>query len=221
MHPNAQSQRANPQRCWNWFKSTHQGRAARKPQTIPVPTIVFHGDADATVQPANGRQDIEAAAPAGRTSTETQALGSSGRRMATRVVHRDQARCRPPGAAVGHRTSVGPLAHLRRRSGTTARIRLVFFGSGARFQFRPHAPTQEDARRAPGAHVNDEKMQAWCLQEYAALRAEKELSELGEATADPGAAEMYTLAATLRARADRLFNDLLDETGSKSPTDRL
>lgn len=163
----AQSQRANPQRCWNWFKSTHQGRgrgepellagmvrdlisrhaidpervfvaglsaggamaaivaaaypelfaavgvhsglapgaaqdvrtafeamksgAARKVQTIPVPTIVFHGDADTTVHPANGRQVIEAAAPAGRTSTETQARRSSGRRTATRVVHRDQA----------------------------------------------------------------------------------------------------------------------------------
>ncbi|TFZ05562.1 PHB depolymerase family esterase [Ramlibacter henchirensis] len=163
----AQSQRANPQRCWNWFKSNHQGRgrgepellagmvrdvmarhpidparvyvaglsaggamaaivaaaypelfaavgvhsglapgaaqdvpsafeamksgAARKPRPLPVPTIVFHGDADTTVHPTNGRQVIAAAAGAGGTSTASEELRANGRRTATRQVHRDAA----------------------------------------------------------------------------------------------------------------------------------
>jgi poly(hydroxyalkanoate) depolymerase family esterase len=161
----AQAQRANPQRCWNWFKSNHQGRgrgepeilagmvrevmarqsidpdrvyvaglsaggamaaivgaaypeliaavgvhsglaagaahdvasaleamktgAARKPRAVARPTIVFHGDADGTVHPANGKQVIEAAGPAGGTSIESEQLRANGRRPATRQVHRD------------------------------------------------------------------------------------------------------------------------------------
>ena len=164
----AQSQRANPQRCWNWFKSNHQGRgrgepellagmvrdvmsrhsvdparvfvaglsaggamaaivaaaypelfaavgvhsglapgaaqdvpsafeamkkgAARKPRAIPVPTIVFHGDADTTVHPANGRQVVEAAGPEGSTGTAAAQPAANGRDRATREVHRDPSR---------------------------------------------------------------------------------------------------------------------------------
>ena len=163
----AQSQRANPQRCWNWFKSNHQGRgrgepellagmvrdvmsrhsvdprrvyvaglsaggamaaivaaaypelfaavgvhsglapgaaldvpsafeamkngAARKPRAIPVPTIVFHGDADTTVHPANGRQVMEAAGSAGSPSAGAEERTANGRRRATRQVQRDPA----------------------------------------------------------------------------------------------------------------------------------
>lgn len=64
--------------------------------------------------------------------------------------------------------------------------------------------------------TNDEKMQAWCLQEHAALRAEKEVSALGEGAADSRAAELYALAATLRFKADCLLDELLDDTGGRS-----
>ena len=178
----AQSQRANPQRCWNWFKSNHQGRgrgepellagmvrdvmsrhsidpdrvfvaglsaggamaailaaaypelfaavgvhsglapgaardvqsafqamkegAARKAGAIPIPTIVFHGDRDSTVNPANGRQVIEAATPAGGTSTEREELPARGRRKVTREVHRD-----PAGAVTMEHWSVHGSPH--------------------------------------------------------------------------------------------------------------
>jgi poly(hydroxyalkanoate) depolymerase family esterase len=53
-----------------------------------VPTIVFHGDADATVHPANGRQVI--AACAGSTATvESHLMGDESGRAATRHVHSD------------------------------------------------------------------------------------------------------------------------------------
>jgi poly(hydroxyalkanoate) depolymerase family esterase len=162
-----QSQRANPQRCWNWFKTNHQERGRgepellagmvrevmarhsidpdrvyaaglsaggamaaivaaaypelfaavgvhsglapgvaqdvrsaleamkkggkRKPRTLCVPTIVFHGDADTTVHPANGRQVIESAGPAEGTSTESEELWADNRRSATRQVYHDAA----------------------------------------------------------------------------------------------------------------------------------
>lgn len=162
----AQAQRANPQRCWNWFKASHQQRgrgeaailagmtldvmarhaidpsrvyvaglsaggamaailaheypelfaaagvhsglaagAARDlpsalramkegPSTLPragsVPVIVFHGTADATVHPANGRQVVEAVQPEGG-STISDPVAANGRRGATKKVVRDAA----------------------------------------------------------------------------------------------------------------------------------
>ena len=159
-----QSSRANPQRCWNWFKHNHQVRGRGEPallagmtrqvmetylidpervyvaglsaggamaailgETYPdlyaavgvhsglaagaatdlpsalaamrqgavggragasgVPTIVFHGDADPTVHPDNGRHVI--AASAGRSAAvETERMQHGGR-ASTRHVHRD------------------------------------------------------------------------------------------------------------------------------------
>ncbi|MEJ7930702.1 PHB depolymerase family esterase [Ramlibacter sp. AN1015] len=162
----AQSQRANPQRCWNWFKHSHQVRGRGEPELLarmvrevmkrhavdadrvyvaglsagaamaaivaaaypelfaavgvhsglapgaakdipsafeamkkgasgpvrplPVPTIVFHGEADATVHPANGRQVITAADSEGSTSAASEELRAQGRRTAVRRVHRDR-----------------------------------------------------------------------------------------------------------------------------------
>ena len=162
----AQSQQANPQRCWNWFKHNHQARGRGEPallasvtrevmatypidtdrvyvaglsaggamaailgDTYPdiyaavgvhsglaagsasdlpsalgamksganpvparpsasaVPTIVFHGDADSTVHPANGGQVIAASA-AMAARVEVDQPGSSGGRKATRRIHR-------------------------------------------------------------------------------------------------------------------------------------
>lgn len=160
----AQSRRANPQRCWNWFKHNHQGRGRGEPallagmtrevmsryavdrdrvyvaglsagaamaailgDTYPdlyaavgvhsglaagaasdlpsamtamraggmnlrseargIPTIVFHGDADATVHPANGSQVI--AATAGATAAvEQEHVRKPGERACTRQIHR-------------------------------------------------------------------------------------------------------------------------------------
>jgi poly(hydroxyalkanoate) depolymerase family esterase len=56
-----------------------------------VPTIVFHGDADATVHPSNGRQLADAAAAAGGTRMESEERRMAGERSATRQVHRDAA----------------------------------------------------------------------------------------------------------------------------------
>ncbi|MBI2771098.1 MAG: PHB depolymerase family esterase [Burkholderiales bacterium] len=159
----AQSQQANPQRCWNWFKHSHQERGRGEPallaamtrevmaahaidprrvyvaglsaggamaailgETYPdlfaavgvhsglaagaakdlpsalgamksggapvrrsasgVPTIVFHGDADATVNAANGEQVIAASAAAGA-RVERQQGKAAGGRAYTRSVH--------------------------------------------------------------------------------------------------------------------------------------
>lgn len=160
----AQSQRANPQRCWNWFKHNHQvrgrgepamlagmtrqimakyaidpervyiaglsaggamaaimgeaypdlyaavgvhsglasGAAADLPSALAamkgggmvshgaasgVPTIVFHGDADATVHHGNGQQVIKAAVGTGSTMKDKR-LGGGEQRAYTRHVHR-------------------------------------------------------------------------------------------------------------------------------------
>jgi poly(hydroxyalkanoate) depolymerase family esterase len=160
----AQSQQANPQGCWNWFKHDHQRRGRGEPAllagmtrdvmarhaidpervyvaglsaggamaailgdaypdlyaavgvhsglaagvasnlpsalaamksggtnfpSIPsgVPTIVFHGDADATVHPSNGEQVIAASAGTA-TAVELQKLQDSCGRACTRRVHR-------------------------------------------------------------------------------------------------------------------------------------
>jgi poly(hydroxyalkanoate) depolymerase family esterase len=162
----AQSRRANPQRCWNWFKHNHQERgrgeaalladmtreimsrhavdssrvyvaglsaggamaailAAAYPdvyaavgihsglaagaasdlpsalaamktgstqirvQPAAIPTIVFHGDADATVHPRNGEQVVIAAAgaTAGPEAQRQPAFGPDGR-TSTRFLHR-------------------------------------------------------------------------------------------------------------------------------------
>jgi poly(hydroxyalkanoate) depolymerase family esterase len=53
-----------------------------------VPTIVFHGDADATVHPANGEQIIAACAGTA-SSVETHQVRSDGTRACTRRVHVD------------------------------------------------------------------------------------------------------------------------------------
>jgi poly(hydroxyalkanoate) depolymerase family esterase len=166
----AQSKKANPQGCWNWFKHTHQqrgrgepallagmtrevmaqhavdprrvyvaglsaggamaailaaaypelyaaagvhsglaagaagdlpaalaamksGGASSSPVINAVPTIVFHGDADSTVHPANGEHVINAAA--GRDCViETQRETAGGARAWTRRVftHREHGR---------------------------------------------------------------------------------------------------------------------------------
>jgi poly(hydroxyalkanoate) depolymerase family esterase len=160
----AQSQQANPQRCWNWFKHNHQARGHGEPELLAgmtrdvmaryaidparvyvaglsaggamaailgdaypdlfaavgvhsglatgiakdlpsalgamkgsgakpdgaasgVPTIVFHGDADATVHPGNGDHVI--AASTGTIHGEIEKGTSSGGRSYTRRVHRN------------------------------------------------------------------------------------------------------------------------------------
>jgi poly(hydroxyalkanoate) depolymerase family esterase len=164
----AQSQRANPQRCWNWFKPSHQARgrgeaalvagmvrqvmaqhaidlarvyvaglsaggamaanlaeaypdlfaaagvhsgltagaardlksaldamkrgAARPPASAPaVPTIVFHGDADGTVHPANGEQVLGALPARSSAQVEERPSSGSSARAATRHIYRDAA----------------------------------------------------------------------------------------------------------------------------------
>jgi len=159
----AQSRKANPQRCWNWFKHSHQQRGRGEPAilaamtremlaqhaidpqrvyvaglsaggamaailgsaypdlyaavgvhsglaagaatdlqgalaamrggaSVPtgaahgVPTIVFHGDADSTVHPANGEQVIAACTGIG-SSVETHQVRSDSGRECTRRVH--------------------------------------------------------------------------------------------------------------------------------------
>jgi poly(hydroxyalkanoate) depolymerase family esterase len=163
----AQSQQANPQRCWNWFKHSHQQRdrgepallagmtqqvmeqhavdpdrvyvaglsaggamaailadtypelyaavgvhsglsagaasdlpsalaamqgqgSGSRPNARHVPTIVFHGDADATVHPSNGER-VAAASSAGAGAAEVLQHQPAGKRRSTRRVHRDKA----------------------------------------------------------------------------------------------------------------------------------
>jgi poly(hydroxyalkanoate) depolymerase family esterase len=160
----AQSQQANPQRCWNWFKQNHQARGRGEPELLAgmtrdilaryaidpervyvaglsaggamaailgdaypdlfaavgvhsglptgiakdlpsalgamkgsgpkpdgaasgVPTIVFHGDADATVHPGNGEHVISACA--GAAEGEVDKGIAAGGRSYTRRVHRN------------------------------------------------------------------------------------------------------------------------------------
>jgi poly(hydroxyalkanoate) depolymerase family esterase len=162
----AQSQKANPQRCWNWFKHNHQARGRGEPELLAgmtrdvmarhaidparvyvaglsaggamaailgdaypdlfaavgvhsglatgiakdlpsalgamkgsgtktngvasgVATIVFHGDADATVHPGNGQHVI--AASVGTADGEMEKGYSAGGRSYTRRVHRGAA----------------------------------------------------------------------------------------------------------------------------------
>ncbi len=60
---------------------------SRATQASGVPTIVFHGDADSTVNPVNGEQVI--AASAGSTSrVEIERLSPPERRASTRSIHR-------------------------------------------------------------------------------------------------------------------------------------
>ena len=159
----AQSQQANPQRCWNWFKHSHQARGRGEPEILAgmardvmaryaidpvrvyvaglsaggamaaimgdaypdlfaavgvhsglatgtakdlpsalgamkgtgikpngaasgVATIVFHGDADATVHPGNGQHVVTASA--GAAEGELEKGYSAGGRNYTRSVHR-------------------------------------------------------------------------------------------------------------------------------------
>lgn len=161
----AQSTQANPQRCWNWFKHSHQERGRGEPALLagmtrhimaehavdasrvyvaglsaggamaailgatypdlyaavgvhsglkagaardlpsalqsmrsgavasdvthsPVPTIVFHGDADATVHPLNGEQVSAAAAGLAAGTPEIDRQRAAGGRSYTRSVHR-------------------------------------------------------------------------------------------------------------------------------------
>ncbi len=160
----AQSQQANPQRCWSWFKHNHQARGRGEPALLAgmtrevmarhaidpdrvyvaglsaggamaailgdaypdlyaavgvhsglaagiatdlpsalgamkggggkaraaasgVATIVFHGDADATVHPSNGEQVIAACAGTA-TTIEVEHPKQAGGRATTRRVHR-------------------------------------------------------------------------------------------------------------------------------------
>lgn len=167
-----QSSQANPQRCWNWFKHTHQARGRGEPALIagmthsvmaryPVdnrrvyvaglsaggamaaimgktypdvyaatgvhsglaagvatdvqsalsamatgpassvtsasqneasarglPTIVFHGDADSTVHPANGEQVVRSAAAASASVDVSTVTPAAGQRSSVRRVYR-------------------------------------------------------------------------------------------------------------------------------------
>lgn len=163
----AQSQQANPQRCWNWFKHSHQQRGRGEPallaamtqdviarhaidrsrvyvaglsaggamaailgETYPdlyaavgvhsglaagaardlpsalaamrtgaaaatampgPPTIVFHGDADATVHPANGEHVITGRVGQPHAEPEVDRQRGGGGRGYTRRVHRSPA----------------------------------------------------------------------------------------------------------------------------------
>jgi poly(hydroxyalkanoate) depolymerase family esterase len=177
-----QSSHANPQRCWNWFKHTHQARGRGEPEllagmtrevmarhsidasrvyvaglsaggamaailgdaypdlfaavgvhsglatgiakdlpsalgamqrgpavasaaTSGVPTIVFHGDADATVHPGNGEHVI-AASVHKEAAVEEHAGVSAGGRRYTRQVHRA-----PDGRVVAEHWVVHGAAH--------------------------------------------------------------------------------------------------------------
>jgi poly(hydroxyalkanoate) depolymerase family esterase len=160
----AQLQQANPQRCWNWFKHSHQQRGRGEPAQLAamtrdviarhridpkrvyvaglsaggamaailgaaypeiyaavgvhsglasgaardlqsalaamrsgapaagaragVPTIVFHGDADATVHPSNGEHVISASVGGAAGEPEVDRQRPAGRRGYTRRVHR-------------------------------------------------------------------------------------------------------------------------------------
>jgi poly(hydroxyalkanoate) depolymerase family esterase len=177
----AQSAQANPQRCWNWFKHSHQQRGRGEPALLAamtrevmathaidpaqvyvaglsaggamaailgttdadlfaavgvhsglaagaasdlpsalaamrsgghgplaagsLPTIVFHGDADATVHPANGEQVVSASAPAGSTEQAERHQPTGGRGY-TRHVHRA-----PSGAVLAERWVVHGSPH--------------------------------------------------------------------------------------------------------------
>jgi poly(hydroxyalkanoate) depolymerase family esterase len=160
----AQSQQANPQRCWNWFKHSHQQRGRGEPALLAaltrdviarhridarrvyvaglsaggamaailgeaypelfaavgvhsglaagaakdlpsalaamrsgaaaantrpgVPTIVFHGDADGTVHPANGEHVISGSVAGADAQAQVQRQRAPGGRGYTRSVHR-------------------------------------------------------------------------------------------------------------------------------------
>jgi poly(hydroxyalkanoate) depolymerase family esterase len=159
----AQSPRANPQRCWNWFKHSHQQRGRGEPALLAAltrhvmarheidaarvyvaglsaggamaailgdaypdlyaavgvhsglasgaakdlpsalaamrtgavaasrsgpPTIVFHGDSDATVHPSNGDHVITASAAQPDSIREVERQRAAGGRNYTRRVHR-------------------------------------------------------------------------------------------------------------------------------------
>jgi poly(hydroxyalkanoate) depolymerase family esterase len=163
----AQSRKANPQGCWNWFKHSHQQRGRGEPALLAgmtrdvmarhavdprrvyvaglsaggamaailaathpdlfaavgvhsglaagaaadlptalaamkggaavsctaaggVPTIVFHGDADATVHPANGEQVIAACAGTA-CAVETQRVPAGSARASTKRIYTDRA----------------------------------------------------------------------------------------------------------------------------------
>ncbi|MDI1272385.1 PHB depolymerase family esterase [Polaromonas sp.] len=180
----AQSQQANPQRCWNWFKHNHQARGRGEPALLAgmthevmtahtvdadrvyvaglsaggamaailgnaypelyaavgvhsglaagsatdlpsalgamkgggnplrtsgsasgVATIVFHGDADTTVHPANGQQVVAASAGRG-SSVDVEQLATPGGRAHTRSVHRA-----PDGTVVAEHWLVHGAAH--------------------------------------------------------------------------------------------------------------
>lgn len=159
-----QSKKANPQRCWNWFKHSHQQRGRGEPALLVAmardvmsrhaidprrvyvaglsaggamaailgdaypdlfaavgvhsglatgaakdlpsalaamrsgaassagrsgpPTIVFHGDADATVHPANGEHVVSASAASPASDHQVDRQRAPGGRAYTRGVHR-------------------------------------------------------------------------------------------------------------------------------------
>lgn len=64
------------------------GRAGSAESVHGVPTIVFHGDADATVHPANGEHVVKASAGAD-CAVETQRVPSAHARASTKRIYRD------------------------------------------------------------------------------------------------------------------------------------
>jgi poly(hydroxyalkanoate) depolymerase family esterase len=178
----AQSQQANPQRCWNWFKHSHQVRGRGEPALLAAmtrdvmarhavdparvyvaglsaggamaailgeaypelfaavgvhsglasgaardlpsalaamrsgaaagsaasrtPTIVFHGDADATVHPGNGQHVLDASLGHGASEPETERERADAGRNYTRHVHRS-----PEGKAIAEHWVVHGSGH--------------------------------------------------------------------------------------------------------------
>jgi poly(hydroxyalkanoate) depolymerase family esterase len=66
----------------------NQGAAAARPSEARTPTIVFHGDRDATVHPANGEQIV--AAQGGARAPEVERACSANGREYTRSIYRDE-----------------------------------------------------------------------------------------------------------------------------------
>lgn len=81
-------------------------RAAAVPAGSGVPTIVFHGDRDATVHPGNAESVIRASAGAGIRAEPERVPGIGGKRSSTRYTYRN-----PAGEVVAERWEVHGAGH--------------------------------------------------------------------------------------------------------------